>query len=36
VVRIHRLFERPFTIGAESQTEFLALLRKIPPASVRA
>lgn len=25
-----------FTIGAESQTEFLALLRKIPPASVRA
>jgi aryl-alcohol dehydrogenase-like predicted oxidoreductase len=25
-----------FTIGAESQTEFLALLKKIPPASVRA
>ena len=25
-----------FTIGAESQTEFLSLLKKIPPASVRA
>jgi hypothetical protein len=25
-----------FTIGAESQTEFLALLKKIPAASVRA
>ncbi|HEY6552254.1 MAG TPA: aldo/keto reductase, partial [Vicinamibacteria bacterium] len=25
-----------FTIGAESQAEFLALLRKIPPASIRA
>jgi hypothetical protein len=25
-----------FTIGAESQGEFLALLKKIPPASIRA
>ena len=25
-----------FTIGAETQTEFLSLLKKIPPASVRA